>query len=130
MSDIIYYIEDPRLANETLNALFGSAWPEHVHRDFGPILARSLGCVGAFEGEQLRGFVNVATDGGVHAFLLDPTVDPAWRHRGIGSQLVQRAAKLAAARGCKWLHVDYEERLAPFYRAAGFGPTAAGLRAL
>jgi len=43
---------------------------------------------------------------------------------------VRLAAKLARDRGAKWLHVDFEPHLEGFYRACGFGPTAAGLMAL
>ncbi len=74
------------------------------------------------------GFVNVAWDGSDHAFLLDPKVRAEWQHRGIGTELVARAAEGARAAGCTWLHVDFEDRLAPFYfDACRFRPTAAGL---
>ena len=73
------------------------------------------------------GFVNVAWDGGVHAFLLDTTVAPEYRGRGIGTELVKRAAEVAHAAGLEWLHVDYEPHLDGFYRGCGFGRTAAGL---
>ena len=77
---------------------------------------------------QLVGFVNVVGDGGLHAFLLDTVVDPRHRHRGIGAELVRRAAAAARAAGCTWLHVDYEPPLARFYLdTCGFRPTAAGL---
>jgi ribosomal protein S18 acetylase RimI-like enzyme len=78
--------------------------------------------------ETLIGFVNVAWDGGDHAFLLDPKVRPDHQRRGIATELVRRAAIQAKAAGCEWLHVDFENRLAPFYYdACGFHPTAAGL---
>jgi ribosomal protein S18 acetylase RimI-like enzyme len=78
-------------------------------------------------GPRLIGFANVATDGGRHAFLLDPTVDPGYQRQGIGTSLVRLAAAEARARGCEWLHVDYEPQLAHFYRAAGFRATSAGV---
>jgi GNAT superfamily N-acetyltransferase len=74
--------------------------------------------------------VNVAWDGGVHAFLLDTVVHPDFRHRGIASDLVRRAAEIARDRGAHWLHVDYEPHLEGFYRTCGFRPTHAGLIAL
>ncbi|NJA60679.1 GNAT family N-acetyltransferase, partial [Streptomyces sp. NEAU-H3] len=50
------------------------------------------------------------------------------RRRGLGRALVAVAAAGAREAGCDWLHVDYEERLRPFYEdACGFGATAAGL---
>ena len=45
-------------------------------------LERSLCWVSAHAGERLVGFVNVAWDGGRHAFLLDSVVHPSCRRRG------------------------------------------------
>jgi GNAT superfamily N-acetyltransferase len=89
-----------------------------------------LAHVGAYDGERLVGFVNVAWDGGVHAFLLDTTVHPEFQRQGIATTLVRRAAELARERGAQWLHVDYEPHLEGFYRGCGFRPTLAGLIAL
>ncbi len=78
----------------------------------------------------LVGFVNVASDGGDHAFLLDPKVRPDHQRRGIGTQLVHLAALHAKRAGCEWLEVDFDEEagLGPFYfGACGFRPTRAGL---
>jgi GNAT superfamily N-acetyltransferase len=87
----------------------------------------SVSWVGAFLGDDLVGFVHACWDGGRHAFLLDTVVDPAQRRRGLGSLLVGRLAREVEQAGCEWLHVDFEPHLAPFYRAAGFRPTRAGL---
>ena len=74
------------------------------------------------------GFVNVAWDGGDHAFLIDTKVRPEHQHRGIGTELVRLAALHAKRAGCEWMEVDFEERLAAFYfDACGFRPTHAGL---
>lgn len=79
---------------------------------------------------RLVGFVNVAWDGGVHAFLLDTCVAPEQQGAGIGTELVRRAAAEAQEAGCDWLHVDFEQHLAPFYARCGFAPTQAGLMRL
>jgi predicted N-acetyltransferase YhbS len=43
------------------------------------------------------------------------------RHLGLGRRLVVAAAEGARSAGCEWLHVDFEERLRPFYLdACGF----------
>ena len=77
---------------------------------------------------SLVGFVNVAWDGCDHAFLLDPKVRPDHRHAGVGTELVLRAAAQAREAGCEWLHVDFDDDLAPFYfHGCGFQPTQAGL---
>ena len=76
----------------------------------------------------LVGFVNVAWDGGDHAFLLDTKTRGTCQRRGVGAELVRRAIAEATAAGCEWLHVDFTEDLGPFYLGAcGFRPTAAGL---
>jgi GNAT superfamily N-acetyltransferase len=123
----VEYRINPPIGNGGLNALFAAAWSAHADGDFQPILARSLVYVCAYDGERLVGFVNVAWDGGIHAFLLDTTVHPKWQRRGIGRQLVRHAAEAARERGAHWLHVDYEPHLDGFYRGCGFRPTLAGL---
>lgn len=118
---------NPPLTNDGLNALFVAAWPTYAANDFVPLLSRSLAYLGAYADEQLVGFVNLAWDGGIHAFLLDTTVHPSLQRRGLGSRLVRTAATVAQERGIVWLHVDYEPHLEGFYRACGFVATRAGL---
>jgi ribosomal protein S18 acetylase RimI-like enzyme len=126
----ITYILNPTVTNNELNRLFAAAWNDHRETDFAPVLSRSLVYVCAYEDSTLVGFVNVAWDGGVHAFLLDTTVHPAYQRRGIGVRLVREAAAAAKARGIHWLHVDYEDHLDSFYKQCGFQPTLAGLMRL
>jgi GNAT superfamily N-acetyltransferase len=123
----IRYVLSPEVANDQLNELFAAAWPGHIARDFQPILQRSLDYVCAYHAERLIGFVNLAWDGGVHAFLLDTTVHPALQRGGIGQALVAHAVAAARERGLQWLHVDFEPHLRGFYERCGFGPTEAGL---
>jgi len=97
----------------------------------GQVRRHSLGWVCAQQDSDLVGFVNVAWDGGVHAFILDTVVAARARHGGVGTRLVAAAAGHARAAGCRWLHVDFEDDLAAFYvRSCGFTPTSAGLIAL
>ena len=91
----------------------------------------SLGWVCARQHSELVGFVNVAWDGGVHAFILDTLVAAQVRRCGIGTGLIAAAAGHVRAAGCEWLHVDFEDRLSAFYfQACGFRPASAGLIAL
>jgi GNAT superfamily N-acetyltransferase len=95
------------------------------------VSAHSLGWACARDGRGLAGFVNVAWDGGLHAFILDTLVTAAARRRGTGAGLVSLARDEARAAGCEWLHVDFEDDLRPFYLdRCGFTPTSAGLIAL
>ena len=121
-------VRDHPVDDDALNALRRAAWEQVGDQAWGPVLARGLGWVCALDDEAgLVGFVNVAWDGGVHAFLLDTTVHPARQRHGLGRALVAEAAAMARERGCEWLHVDFEPELAAFYAACGFVPTPAGL---
>ena len=127
---MISFVRNPALDDETLNSLFAASWSNHRPRSFVNVLERSLCFFGAFDGDPLVGFVNVATDGGAHAFLLNPTVHPAYRRHGLGTRLVAAAIDAAKGARCQWLHVDFETHLASFYDACGFTPTHAGLISL
>jgi ribosomal protein S18 acetylase RimI-like enzyme len=127
--DVVVRLSPP-VSDAQLNALFAAAWPGHRDHAFAPLFARSLAYLCAYVGERLAGFVNLAWDGGIHAFILDTTVHPHFQRRGIGTRLVLAAADAARERGIAWLHVDYEPHLEPFYRACGFVPTLAGLMRL
>ena len=118
---------DPFPSDAQLDELWLAAWGSAPGDYARTVLPRSLVHIGAYEGERLVGFVNVAWDGGVHAFLLDTSVDPDFQRQGIATQLVVRATELARERGAHWLHVDFEPRLEGFYRGCGFRATGAGL---
>lgn len=103
------------------------AWSAQLER-------HSLSWVGAFRTDAplgaatMTGFANLAWDGGGHAFLLDVVVHPSRQRRGIGRALVAEAVRQATGSGCSWLHADFAEDLAPFYRdACGLSPTSACL---
>jgi len=99
-------------------------WNRQVHE-------HSLGWVCARDAGELVGFVNVAWDGGIHAFVLDTMVAARAGRQGIGTQLVAAATAGSRASGCEWLHVDFDDHLRGFYfDACSFTPTNAGLIAL
>ena len=126
---IITYELNPVVSNEDLSELYALGWERAnvIIYDFQPTHERSLGFFCAYSGGKLVGYVNLAWDGGVHAFLLDPTVHPDFKRRGIGRELVRHAIELARERGLEWVHVDYEPHLDSFYKSCGFKPTLAGL---
>jgi GNAT superfamily N-acetyltransferase len=122
--------------NQEVNALhaeaFGGAVFEESEWDWVALTDRhSLGWVVARDGSDLVGFVNVPWDGLVHAWLQDTMVALRARGKGIGTALVVAARDGAKSAGCEYLHVDFEDRLRPFYLGAcGFTSTSAGLLAL
>ena len=116
--------------NAEVNDLHAEAFGHRVLEDdwVGQVERHSLGWVCARDGDDLVGFVNVAWDGGVHAFVLDTMVTARAGRNGIGTKLVAAAVDGARTAGCEWLHVDFEDDLRGFYfDACGFTPTKAGL---
>jgi GNAT superfamily N-acetyltransferase len=117
-------------SNAELAALWAVTWPFPATQDFQASMRVCLVHITARRGGQLAGFVKVASDGGMHAFLLDPTVHPDFARQGLGTELVKRAAALALERGAEYLHVDFLLHLRGFYVGCGFQPTDAGLMRL
>ncbi|PXX61583.1 acetyltransferase (GNAT) family protein [Nocardia tenerifensis] len=119
--------------NSAVNILHAEGF-DHPVRDIDwltQVHGHSLGWVCARRDGELVGFVNVAWDGGVHAFILDTVVSRELRRSGIGAELVAAAARGARAARCEWLHVDFDDHLRTFYfDACGFQSTGAGLIAL
>ncbi len=118
---------DDRALSELHAAAFGG--PVGDHAWFAQVSGHSLGWVCARDGTgRLAGFLNVAWDGGAHAFVLDAIVHPSRQRDGVGTRMVALAIDAARAAGCEWLHVDFAARLAPFYLdACAFTRTSAGL---
>ncbi|GAA1040035.1 GNAT family N-acetyltransferase [Virgisporangium ochraceum] len=119
--------------NDAVNRLHAEGFGHRLLDDdwWGQVNRHSLGWVVAYDGDELVGFVNVAWDGGIHAFIIDTLTTPRVQRQGIGTELVAVAAREAAKAGCEWLHVDFDDHLAGFYfESCGFRPTQAGLIAL
>jgi GNAT superfamily N-acetyltransferase len=133
VGQVITYEWRGPFGNAALNALHAEGFGHEVLEGdwWAQVNKHSLGWVCAREGRDLAGFVNVAWDGGVHAFILDSLVTARVRNQGVGTRLIAVAAENARAAGCEWLHVDFEDHLRPFYfGSCGFRPTNAGLIAL
>lgn len=123
---MIRYERRPQLDVESLSALFLAAWG-NAKPGYEVVFGHSFSWIGAWDGDALVGFVNVAWDGDAHFFLLDTTVHPDWQRRGIGRRLVEEAIDACRGHG-EWLHVDADEELMTgFYAACGFAPAPAGV---
>lgn len=116
-----------------VNALHAEAFGTRVYDDDEwpwrrLVEAHSLGWCVARRGPDLVGFANVLWDGLVHAWVQDVMVAASARGRGLGTELVRRAADGAREAGCETLHVDFDDELRAFYYdACGFRPTNGGL---
>jgi GNAT superfamily N-acetyltransferase len=115
----------PPLTEAQLAKLLEEEWGEGAAQGYGRALERSLTYVAAFQDGTLVGFVNLAWDGNLHAFIVDAIVRETMRGRGIGLELVRRAIAAAREAGVRWVHADYEPHLDSFWAKAGFVPTRA-----
>ena len=118
------------IENIELNALHAAAFDHPLlDDDWNSQLQRfSLGWVTARSDRRLVGFVNVLTDGGVHAWLQDVIVAPDAQHGGVGANMVALVREHVSIAGCEWLHVDFDDEHTDFYiDACGFTPARAGL---
>ena len=119
--------------NDEVNRLHAEAFNTRVYTtaewDWRRLVqTHSLGWVTVRAGSELVGFVNVVSDGLVHAWIQDEMVAFSARRHGIGQALVVAAAHGAREAGCEILHVDFEDHLRSFYiDACGFTPASAGL---
>lgn len=129
MNDVLRYTWRGALTDDEIIELVRSHGGRTAVGWWDRVRPHSLGWVTArTSGGALVGFVNVAWDGGDHAFLVDTKTRSDWQHQGVGTEVVRQAVDRAREAGCEWLHVDFEPDLVPFYlEACGFRPTDAGL---
>ena len=116
--------------NSELNALHAECFEHRLLDDdwWAQVNRFSLDWICVRQSGRLIGFVNVAWDGGVHAFILDTMVAKEFRRQGIAKSMIEEAVNRSRETRCEWLHVDFESALRQFYfDACGFRPTDAGL---
>jgi ribosomal protein S18 acetylase RimI-like enzyme len=129
MQDITYRWRDT-FDNDAINSLHAEAFSHALLVDdwWGQVNRHSLGWACARGGDAIVGFVNLAWDGGVHAFVLDAIVAKTHRRLGIATRLIGICVEEARRKRCEWLHVDFEEPLAAFYLGScDFSAAEAGL---
>jgi ribosomal protein S18 acetylase RimI-like enzyme len=117
-------------SNAAVNRLHAEAFRHRLCNDdwWTQVNRHSLGWVCAKDGDELVGFVNVAWDGALHAFILDTMVTGHYQRRGIATNMLSIGAKEARAARCEWLHVDFVDHLrALYFDHCGFTPAVAGL---
>jgi GNAT superfamily N-acetyltransferase len=83
-------------------------------------LAPTWYAVSAYEGERLVGTGRIIGDGVLHALLVDVIVDPDYRHRGIGSAIVERLAAECRRHRIVDVQLFCAFGVSPFYERLGF----------
>ncbi|QHE54396.1 GNAT family N-acetyltransferase [Pontibacillus sp. HMF3514] len=92
-------------------------WAERKEDEIQVILERTIS-VGAWIDDELVGFARAVTDGKYRAYVEDVVVHHQYRHKDIGSQIIERLLH-------ELQHIDIislfcDETLIPFYEKTGF----------
>lgn len=84
-------------SNEAVNRLHAQAFGHRLLQDnwWAQVNRHSLGWVCAYTGQELVGFVNVAWDGAVHAFILDTMVAANYQRQGVAAEMLAICAREA-----------------------------------
>jgi spermidine synthase len=64
------------------------------------------------------------SDGVCDAYIQDVTVNPDFRHQGIGTRIVAELVARLEADGIGWIGLIAERKTHPFFRPLGFAPMA------
>ena len=83
-------------------------------------LAHTWCGVSAYEGTRLVGTGRIIGDGVLHALIADVIVDPAYRHRGIGSAIVERLVAECRRQRIVDVQLFCARDIQPFYERLGF----------
>jgi len=75
--------------------------------------------VHAYDGPRLVGFCRAISDGVSNAYVSSVMVDPAYRRRGIGREML---AQLVGGKGGIKFVLHSRKDAVPFYAAIGFAP--------
>ena len=112
---------DPGLIDELVAFYEREWWTDDRERDD---VERMLeGCdlvISATAEGKLVGFVRAITDGVYRAAIFDLIVDPAWRRRGLGVELLERAHGHPVLAGCRRIELICVEEMVPFYEKHGY----------
>ena len=92
-------------------------FPAHTEAMLAAQLDGARWLVHAYDGDRLVGFARAISDGVTNAYVSSVMVDPDYRRRGIGRDMLER---LIADRRTVRFVLHTRDTAAPFYAALGF----------
>ena len=112
---------DPSLVDDLLAFYEREWWTNDRERpDIERMLDGSDLVLSATAAGRLVGFVRAITDGVYRGKIFDLIVDPDWRGKGLGIELIERAHAHPILAGCKRISLICVEDMVPFYEARGY----------
>jgi ribosomal protein S18 acetylase RimI-like enzyme len=111
--------DERRIVPDDVKRLYDGAgwWPDWGPEGIARALAASI-AVGAWDGERLVGFARALSDGVHRAYVEDVVIDPDYRGRRIGEELV--ATLVRAIGGVHIISLFCEPERVNFYGRNGF----------
>ncbi len=82
--------------------------------------------IGAFDGDQLVGFVDTVSNSVTDAYIQDLMVHPDYQGNGIGTELISRAIEYLKKNHIFMISVLFDEKLKLFYKRFGFNDMLCG----
>jgi N-acetylglutamate synthase-like GNAT family acetyltransferase len=111
-------------AGEDFWKLFSTTgWNDEYHlsaEELHAAISDSWRVLSVFEGDRLIGFGRVVSDGVLHAMIYDLIVDPDYRERGIGTEILDRLVAACRAAGIRDVQIFAAKGRRGFYERRGF----------
>ena len=110
-----YRVDDRELSASMFLSLAGQVWPGDYDADRTQAALRKTLNITAYDGEMLVGCLRILSDGYYFGTITELLVLPAYRHRGVGSKLLQLAKENAPT----MLYFGAQPGLESFYEKNG-----------
>ena len=110
-----YRVDDRELSASMFLSLAGQVWPGDYDADRTQDALRKTLNITAYDGEMLVGCLRILSDGYYFGTITELLVLPAYRHRGVGSKLLQLAKENAPT----MLYFGAQPGLESFYEKNG-----------
>ena len=117
MTNITYKKLSKKFPAKKLKIFFNESSPGETLSQCQNIINHSSAIIGAYNKNHLIG-IGRSLDDSVYAFITDIIVNPDYRGKGIGSEIVKILCDQLVKRKIKVIHCSTERKLVPFYQKA------------
>ena len=116
MPAITYKNLSKKFPAKKLKIFFNKSSPGKTLSQCQNIINHSSVIIGAYDNKRLIG-IGRSLDDKVYAFITNIIVNPDYRRKGIGSEIVKVLCDQLIKRNIKIIHCSAEKKLVPFYQS-------------